>query len=558
MVTEAKSVTGVARVGRREWLWVLAWSVVIMFITSLPYLYGAMLSTPANQFGGFVIGVEDGNAYLAKMRLGASGSWRFHLFYTAEPHEGVYLFLFHLVLGKPARLSGLSFDLVYHLARIVFGFILLLTIYYFTAFFTGERPVRRLVFWLAALGSGLGWLVALLGWLDWLGLPLDFYLPEAFTFHLLFALPHLALAQTLLLWAILLALVSWEKQRARYALLAGLALLGVGLIAAFYVLIGLAAVGSGWLLRQWRETMAPKTSERPMYQAAWSEIKLMALMFTLPAPVLLYNAYVFTANPVFKTWRIENLFLSPAPVHYLLAIGLLIPLAAVGGWQEWQRGASRSLLLLGWGVIALLLLYFPFGFQRRLMFGLQIPLSVLAALGLWYLLQARSKTDGGTGRGSRVWRVTSVGLVALLSLSNLMILFGSFGEVSRQAPPLFHAEAQINAADWLGRQAAPNDVILAAYETGNYLPSRMPARVFAGHVTETIHSKAKRAKLPQFFARNNDEFRRQLLQDYQITYLFYGPAEQALGDFSPEGMSYLQPVYNNGVVQIYRVNLDHE
>ena len=61
---------------RREWLWAVAWAAIILTITSLPYLYGAAISTPTNQFGGFVIGVEDGNSYLAKMRLGASGAWQ--------------------------------------------------------------------------------------------------------------------------------------------------------------------------------------------------------------------------------------------------------------------------------------------------------------------------------------------------------------------------------------------------------------------------------------------------------------------------------------------------
>ena len=182
------------RISHQEWVWVAAWSAVILLVTSLPYLYGAWLSTPQNQFGGFVLGVEDGNSYLAKMRLGATGSWQFHLFYTSEPHPGAYLFLFHLLLGKLARLSGLPLILVYHLARLGCGALLLATVYCFAAFFTRLRPVRRLTFWLVALGSGLGWLVLLSGFLPQLGLPLDFYSPEAFAFLMLFSLPHLSLA----------------------------------------------------------------------------------------------------------------------------------------------------------------------------------------------------------------------------------------------------------------------------------------------------------------------------------------------------------------------------
>jgi hypothetical protein len=538
----------------QEWIWVLIWSGVTLLVLSLPYLYGAWLSTPANQFGGFVIGVEDGNAYLAKMRIGAMGDWKFHLFYTSEPHDGVYLFLFHLILGKLARLSDLSLVLVYHAARIVFGFGLLFTLYYFAAFFTPLVAVRRLVFGLVAWGSGLGWLVVLLGWVDQLELPLDFYLPEAFAFHLLYALPHLLLAQTLLLWAILFLVVSWEKTSWPAALIAGAVLLGVAVIAVFYVLIAAVVMGAGLILYQWQAWWLSKNTpvEKPKKQSLpanikWTPIGLTLVAFLIPLPVLLYNAYIFFTNPVLKTWRAENIFLSPSPVHYLLAVGILVLLALMGSIHEWRYGSPRSLILIGWGVTALVLLYMPFSFQRRLMFGLQVPLSILAAMGLWVRLK-RWKPF--------YWRIVSIGLVVFLSLSNLMILLGSFIEINRQSSPVFHRASQIDAADWLGRSALPDDVVLAGYQNGNYLPSRMPARVFVGHVTETNHSQAKQLLLPEFFQQQNEAFRRQLLAEYGITYLFYGPDERALGDFDPAQAPYLEQVYRNQDIQIYRTTID--
>jgi len=553
---------GESRISHKEWRRVLGWSAVILLVTSLPYVYGTLISTPASQFGGFVIGVEDSNSYLAKMRLGAAGGWRFHLFYTSEPHDGAYLYLFHLLLGKIAQLSGLSFILVYHLARIVCGFFLLATVYRFAAFFTDRTPVRQLAFWLVGVGSGLGWLVTALGLLDRLGLPLDFYSPEAFAFHALFSLPHLSLAEGLLLWAILLLLIAWERHRPGYALLAGLALLGMTLIAAFYVLVAAAAIGAGWLLR-WRQ-MGRGTGRRP-----WTEGSLAILALAMATPVPLYTAYVFATNPVFEVWGEQNRILSPSPVHYLLAFGSLALLAAIGGWGEWQRSsprpvgqddlararvsasqvpAGRSLLLIGWCIVAPLLVYIPFNLQRRLALGVQVPLSILAALGLWRLLRA--------GDAPRRWRVVSVGMVTLLSLSNLLILAGAVLEVNRQSPLLFHSGTEINAADWLGTHITPDQVVLAAFETGNYLPTRLSARVFAGHGPETVNSDTKRAMLRQFFSSPDDGFRRRLLRDYGIDYVFYGPAERALGNFSPTDVSYLQQVYGNSAVQIYRVLLE--
>lgn len=535
------------RVSRREWRWVLGASAVILLLTSLPYLYGLLLSSPEAQFGGFVIGVEDGNSYLAKMRLGATDGWRFHLFYTSEPHDGAYLFLFHLLLGKIARLLaappwaasgpspaelGTALILVYHLARVGCGLLLLATVYRFVAFFTARRPVRRLAFWLVGTGSGLGWLVVLLGLAGRLGLPLDFYSPEAFAFHALFGLPHLALAEAFLLWGVLLLSRAWEERRTRYALLAGLSLAGMTVLAAFYVLVAAAVIGSGWLLRRLGRRGPP-----------WAEAGWAVLTLSIPAPVALYNAYVFLTNPVLKIWGEQNRILSPSPLHYLLAFGPLALLAALGGRAVWRRVPGRY-LLLGWCAVTPLMVYIPFNLQRRLTLGVQVPLAILAALSLWRLSRPE--------RNPRRWRILSVGTAVVLSLSNLMLVAGGVLEVSRRAAPLFHAGAVVSAADWLGTHATADQVVLAAYETGNYLPTRMSARVFAGHGPETVHSDVKRALLRRFFGPGDDDFRRRLLQEYGVDYVFYGPAEQSQGDFSPADAPYLQAVYDNGTVQIYR------
>ena len=50
------------------------WILIILIITSIPYLIGALSSTPDRVFSGFVIAVEDGNLYLAKMNEGARGA----------------------------------------------------------------------------------------------------------------------------------------------------------------------------------------------------------------------------------------------------------------------------------------------------------------------------------------------------------------------------------------------------------------------------------------------------------------------------------------------------
>ncbi|MFP4324331.1 MAG: hypothetical protein ACLFTK_17885, partial [Anaerolineales bacterium] len=58
------------RVGAAEWRWVGGYAVVLTLITLVPYVVGWYQGGDAWLFNGFTFGVQDGNAYLGKMRLG--------------------------------------------------------------------------------------------------------------------------------------------------------------------------------------------------------------------------------------------------------------------------------------------------------------------------------------------------------------------------------------------------------------------------------------------------------------------------------------------------------
>ena len=78
-----------------------------MLLACLPYLIVSMTTPPELFYTGFLTNPEDGHSYLAKMRQGQRGQWRFTLPYTAEPHEGEFLFTYYVALGHLARVAGL-------------------------------------------------------------------------------------------------------------------------------------------------------------------------------------------------------------------------------------------------------------------------------------------------------------------------------------------------------------------------------------------------------------------------------------------------------------------
>lgn len=518
-------------VSRSEWRWLMAVSLAILLLSSLPTLYAWSLESPDRVFTGSVYNVEDANSYLGKMRLGARGEWLFYLFYTPEPHEPILVYPFYLFLGKLAAGLGTPLPLAYHLSRVLFGFGLLVTIYVFVAYFTPDLTHRRLAWFLCAIGSGLGWLLLMLGAVPWLGsLPLDFWVPEAYTFLVLYSTPHLALAQGLLLLVVLLTLRGFEKD-ARWSLVAAGLAFAMGWVVPFYAGV-LAAAIAAYLL-----AMALRRQHFP-----WRELGLATVTGLGAVPPIIYIGWSF-AKPVYAEWAAQNRILSPHPAHYLLGFGLLIVPAAWGAVHAWRQGGDRWLLPLAWVLVVPFLLYLPFNLQRRMCVAVQVPLALLAAVGLLARL-----------RGKPMLRL---GYVLLVGLSNWLLIAGSLGPIRQRTEPIFRSGAEVAALRWLNRHASPEETVLASFQVGNVVPVYTDLRVFAGHGPETLYSAQKGVALTRFFEpETDDEWRQNLLTEYGIDYVFYGPHELALGTWEPAHTPYLFSVYDEAGYVIFRVLAD--
>jgi hypothetical protein len=547
-------------ISSREYRFVLLVGILALAVTSIPYVFGVALATERRVFGGFVYALQDCYSYLAKMRQGAEGAWLFHIAYTPEPHMGTLFFPFHLLLGKIVALlpcGSLTTEMVwgYHVARWVFGLGLLVTVYRFLAAFTERVAVRRIAWLMVTFGGGLGWLIVALGESDWLGFtPLDFILPEGFTFLVLYAFPHIALGRTLLLWGILFLLRAWGAEleisdlqspisRVKWAAFTGLSWLLMGLIVPFYVPVAWAMMGAAWLVLCVRQ-------RRVMWREAW----LGGVPVFISASVVVYSLWVFGSDPVYAVWSAQNLILSPHPLHYLAAYGVPLLLAAFAVHGAW-RSERPAWLALAWVGVVPFLVYLPFNLQRRLVEGVQVPLSLLAAWGLGQIsnLEPRATSDKRQAASVRRWLIVSVVLVAL-SLTNVLLVAGNALVLRRCPASVYRDVAEIVALDWLDQQVEPDDVVLSSYETGNYLPARVWARVFVGHGPETVRFAEKMALMRRFFdAATDNAWRQDLLQEYSIDYVFWGPAERQVGGFDPQAPAYLREIYQASGYTIFEV-----
>ena len=168
---------------RREWVWVAVVVGLVVFASTIPYLAGYAAQTPEVRFGGALLDRVDYHSYLSQMWQGFRGEWEFRLLFTPEEHTGVYFQPFYIALGHAARLTGLGLPLIYQVARVVFGSLMLLAAYRFVALFVVPVRTRRVAFLLATTASGLGWLTEALASTSPGGIsPMDFWLQDAYIY----------------------------------------------------------------------------------------------------------------------------------------------------------------------------------------------------------------------------------------------------------------------------------------------------------------------------------------------------------------------------------------
>lgn len=547
------------KISRYEW-WQLSFYIIgLLVVTSIPYVIAQQQAGDTWLFNGFMFGVEDGNAYLGKIRLGVEGNWRFYLFYTpgADDDKASLLYLPYLLAGHAVRLLIDEQDpqqrfeamvLAFHLLRMISSVLLLVAIYVFSAYFLRSRSARFLALVMASIGGGVGWVFGFMGRGEWLGSPPpDFFIPEAFGFLVIFGLPHIAMARAALLagFCCLFQAIRPQTprhQQPRWALLAGLCWVLVGLGVAFYLVI-IYCIVLAWGAATWaRQRTLP-----------WQLIRPASIAVIITWPLFFYFVWLFTFNEPFTSWSAQNLLPSPHPVVFALAYIFFIPLAILGGWWHWRnRPQAPALLLVGWVLVAPILVYLPLNVQRRLSEAVIVPLSILSVAGLQLLT---IKLPGQSY--SKRWRSTRTLWLVPATLTTALILVGSSFAPLSPGRPLFRPQAEIAAMDWLASRATANETVLGAPSTGNLLAARHDIQVYLGHGPETIGSDEREEQIERFFGDQlSSTEQAQLLAD--VNYVFYGTAERELEDDTlqpnePDWATNLRLIYDQDDYQIFEV-----
>jgi hypothetical protein len=533
---------------RDVWLVFLALAV----LTSLPYGAAVLRTPPGYVFTGVLTAYDDTFTYFAWIRQSADGHLLLCDLFTSEPQSCEFFLPLWSFLGIVAGVSHLPIPLTFHIARLLASLLLLIGARAVAFSVMKSRSPVRYSLWLYAMAGGVGWLVYVLkNGIDWFdAVPgsgsVDLNMPEAIVFRSVFAQVHFSVGAVLIFASIKLLYSALVENKASRALVAGILVSALAVVHPYLVVVvcAVAVVAVGiwpWL-----------NDGRSAHRSDYASVARIAAAFgTTTVPGFAYLIYLNNSNEVLREWLRITDTMSPPPWEYALGFGIVGALSIFGFRLLWGARAPYGRLLFIWAVVQSALLYAPVNFQRRLVEGLQLPLSIAAAAALFWI--ARRLFKGPAAVLLRSLFLT--GVIVFASLTNFGFVIGQIVALSSssQDSRRYLPGDLVAAFDWLRTNSDRDAVLFSSYLTGNVAPSLTGLHVFLGHYGQTIRSEEKGAQVTAFYDGTlNDEAARRLVTEHRVRYVIYGPFERAIYE-SFRAPIWLKLAYRQGDVEVFEV-----
>jgi len=456
---------------------------LIAVLTLLPVFYAYARAPDGMHFMGIVKDVCDANTYFDYMNQATEGRFFFYNSYTAEPMRPLLIRPLFWTMGIVSLV--LPAIVTWHLFRVLFVFAFCSTLYWFVGLLTPSLALRRMALIIAAVGAGFGYYSLLLEqYLPRTFGAVDLWQAEAIPFLSFSGPPHFTLSLVLIMLVMGHFHTAVTSESSKHAIWAGAVCCLLGFVH-IYDVVTIFAVTGAFLI-------SLSAIDRAL---DWRRVRIAALFYLLAIPSFVYYYLVFTSDPIFSSWTSQNLLTSPPALDYLLGFGLVLILAVVGlGIGRLQEGIFRdraSLLLGVWLGVNALLLYFPVSFQRRLIEGLFVPTSILAA-GALFAIGVRLRRRGA----SRVALLAGFALVLMLIVptnvyTTIQLFSPSYDPAGFNAVPYYLSEDELAVLHWLEENTSPDQVVLGTPRLSNYVPRISANKIVAGHWAQTIDYRGK-------------------------------------------------------------------
>jgi hypothetical protein len=540
------------------------WTTVLFIslsfaLGSVPFLIAEHKTPPNQVFLGQVNNYPDYSMYFSFVRQSYDGKWLFNNTETFQPSRRIIVNLEWLGLGKIMRVFHLSENSLLQLWRFLGAVSLIGGFAFLAANFPLSRRRWLLALALFSLGGGFGFLASVAAAAH-LVAPTDFIRSlsvdmwgNLHPFQVIMGNPHAAVATGITLFGFGLFLISERKQSFWFSGLSGLTVGLCGFIRP-YDLISLTAILSVFALV---ETVLngfsfPKTARR-----------LLPIVIILP--VLAYNIWVFKFDPVYKYWGTQNHNSTMLPHFwvYYLAFGLPGLLALNRILQlNFQPFSLAERFLTVWLAVVFGIVYAG-TVVPALSFSPQIGYSLIAPLVLLGLLLIRFNRLPPNF-------TLKISPVTALVMAGLMVAFANLGTIGfyslkffsgKTFQPLHRLEVyadrgELEAWRWMDGHLPKDRLIMGLPHSCNVLSKYTSLRVVDGHWSVTPHYYELSTRLHDFYSSpvlGADE--KNLLQEFQPDYLYFGPDERQVGGGELEKLFAAGLVYQNELVSVYQLNL---
>lgn len=521
----------------------------LFFITNIPVFY-PLFVTPKDRICTLVHGATvDYYLYVSSIRESMDGATSITGLYTSEDTKKSMLYLFFIIIGKIASVVHLDPFITYHISRILSVELFFVSLYFLVSVF--------LTPWWALLAAVTGLFSTAPPWefIYKLGLEVPPWWADTFDpLSRADVLPHHAFGLFLLLFTLgKLFLVVFDQKREKDR--KDILLLCIGSFATGLIFppAGLL-LGAGIplsLLLFIILNRKKKGSKRSIFIICLTTVSVVLSLLFMKSQTLLGFPW-----SQWSTWDVA-MWNNNAPHfarNFLVGSSVLIPFAIPALLFGLKRGSFKETFLVVWILLPIVLMPFTdflgIGKIRLAYMASYIPLGIFTVYTLRYLVR----------QGERL-------IIKCIAASIILLLFLLFMYVSFQNNIKrfdFSSEVSFNACipretvdalRFLNRNAQPYAaVVLSDFAVGNMLPAFARMKSYFGHWTQTMNFQQKEYLTNRFFRGQMDDNEvTRFLHEGNISYVYWGVAEQKYGGDIKKYKLPLDLVFQNASVQIYKI-----